>query len=238
MYCGKCGEKLKNGEKVCPFCGCEQEIMPQWKGISLDFISDKEEKEEPLEKPSQSDKDLSENRTDENAETFFQSEDLENPPYVFSDTTRNVKQNRKKQKKVSGTSRIVKVSIIIGVSVLILSGGIYIRALQRRNDNLEQKLERMEKLEAQIQEQQIIFNGIAEEQKAQKKQMNDLEDRMAEIKEKLDIKTDEEDFFDAGEAESEEITEIMIDEDEIPESEQEVKSSGGYNQEDYSSNEQ
>ena len=50
MYCGTCGERIKNGEKICPFCGSEQTTLPQWKGISLDFISDKEEKEEPLEK--------------------------------------------------------------------------------------------------------------------------------------------------------------------------------------------
>ena len=49
MYCGTCGERIKNGEKICPFCGSEQTTLPQWKGISLDFISDKEEKEEPLE---------------------------------------------------------------------------------------------------------------------------------------------------------------------------------------------
>ena len=43
MYCGTCGERIKNGEKICPFCGSEQTTLPQWKGISLDFISDKEE---------------------------------------------------------------------------------------------------------------------------------------------------------------------------------------------------
>lgn len=68
--------------------------------------------------------------------------------------------------------------------------------------------------------------------------MNELEARIAEIREALDMNTAEEDFFDAGEAESEEITEIMIDEDEIPESEQGVISPDGYSQEDYSSDEQ
>ena len=43
---------------------------------------------------------------------------------------------------------------------------------------------------------------------------------------------------DSEEAESEEITERMTDEDKIPESEQEVISSDGYSQEDYSSDEQ
>ena len=99
MYCGKCGEKLKNGEKVCLFCGCEQEIMPQWKGISLDFISDKEEKEEPLEKPSQSDKDLSENRTDENAETFFQSEDPGESAICFFGYNKKRKTKQKETEK-------------------------------------------------------------------------------------------------------------------------------------------
>ena len=56
MYCGTCGERIKNGEKICPFCGSEQTTLPQWKGISLDFISDKEEKEEPLEKTLKTDR--------------------------------------------------------------------------------------------------------------------------------------------------------------------------------------
>lgn len=245
MYCGTCGERIKNGEKICPFCGSEQEALTQWKGISLDSISDKEEKEEPLEKTLKTDRNLSDTKSKEEDEIFYRPENPENSPFDFQDPKRKLKQSGRKQKKTSGISGIAKVSIIICVSVLILSGGIYIRALQRRNDNLGQKLERMEKLEAQLQEQQIKYKGIAEKQKEQKKQiemqerqMNELEARIAEIKEALDMNTAEEDFFDAGEAESEEITEIMIDEDEIPESEQGVISSDGYSQEDYSSDEQ
>lgn len=245
MYCGTCGERIKSGEKICPFCGSEQTTLPQWKGISLDFISDKEEKEEPLEKTLKTDRNLSDTKSKEEDEIFYRSENLESSPFDFQDTKRKLKQNGGKQKKVSGISGIVKVSIIICVAVLILSGSIYIRALQRRNDNLGQKLERMEKLEAQLQEQQIKYKGIAEKQKAQKKQieaqekqMNELEGQIAEIREDLDMNTAEEDFFDAGEAESEEITERMTDEDKIPESEQEVISSDGYSQEDYSSDEQ
>lgn len=245
MYCGTCGERIKNGEKICPFCGSEQEALTQWKGISLDFISDKEEKEEPLEKTLKTDRNLSDTKSKEEDEIFYRPENPENSPFDFQDPKRKLKQSGRKQKKTSGISGIAKVSIIICVSVLILSGGIYIRALQRRNDNLGQKLERMEKLEAQLQEQQIKYKGIAEKQKEQKKQiemqerqMNELEARIAEIREALDMNTAEEDFFDAGEAESEEITEIMIDEDEIPESEQGVISPDGYSQEDYSSDEQ
>ena len=234
MYCGTCGERIKNGDKICPFCGSEQTTLPQWKGISLDFISDNEEKEEPLEKTLKTDRNLSDTKSKEEDEIFYRSENPESSPFDFQDTKRKLKQNGRKQKKVSGISGIVKVSIIICVAVLILSGSIYIRALQRRNDNLGQKLEQMEKLEAHIQEQQIKYKGIAEKQKAQKKQIEAQEKQM----EDLDMNTAEEDFFDAGEAESEEITERMTDEDKIPESEQEVISSDGYSQEDYSSDEQ
>ena len=53
------------------------------------------------------------------------------------------------------------------------------------------------------------------------------------------MNTAEEEFFEMPERqESEEITERMTDEDKIPESEQEVISSDGYSQEDYSSDEQ
>ena len=70
MYCGTCGERIKNGEKICPFCGSEQTTLPQWKGISLDFISDKEEKEEPLEKTLKTDRNLSDTKSKEEDEIF------------------------------------------------------------------------------------------------------------------------------------------------------------------------
>ena len=181
MYCGTCGERIKSGEKICPFCGSEQTTLPQWKGISLDFISDKEEKEEPLEKTLKTDRNLSDTKSKEEDEIFYRPENPESSPFDFQDTKRKLKQNGRKQKKVSGISGIVKVSIIICVAVLILSGSIYIRALQRRNDNLGQKLEQMEKLEAHIQEQQRKYKGIAEKQKAQKKQIEAKEKQMNEL---------------------------------------------------------
>ena len=127
MYCGTCGERIKNGEKICPFCGSEQTTLPQWKGISLDFISDKEEKEEPLEKTLKTDRNLSDTKSKEEDEIFYRSENPESSPFDFQDTKRKLKQNGRKQKKTSGISGIVKVSIIICVAVLILSGSIYIK---------------------------------------------------------------------------------------------------------------
>ena len=93
MYCGTCGERIKNGEKICPFCGSEQTILPQWKGISLDFISDKEEKEEPLEKTLKTDRNLSDTKSKEEDEIFYRSENLESSPFDFQDTKRKLKQN-------------------------------------------------------------------------------------------------------------------------------------------------
>ena len=52
--------------------------MPQWKGISLDFISDKEEKEEPLEKTLKTDRNLSDTKSkEEDRNILIRSENLE-----------------------------------------------------------------------------------------------------------------------------------------------------------------
>ena len=93
MYCGTCGERIKNGEKICPFCGSEQTTLPQWKGISLDFISDKEEKEEPLEKTLKTDRNLSDTKSKEEDEIFYRPENPESSPFDFQDTKRKLKQN-------------------------------------------------------------------------------------------------------------------------------------------------
>ena len=143
MYCGKCGKKLVNGESMCPFCGYEQEVMKQWKGISLDFISDKE-KEDSLEKPLKSDEKLSDTRPEEDREIFSRPENLESPLSAHQDTKGKSKQNKKNPKKVSGISGQMKILAIICVSAFVLFSGIYIRALQSKNNNLMQKLERME----------------------------------------------------------------------------------------------
>ena len=120
-------------------------------------------------KTLKTDRNLSDTKSKEEDEIFYRPENPESSPFDFQDTKRKLKQNGRKQKKVSGISGIVKVSIIICVAVLILSGSIYIRALQRRNDNLGQKLEQMEKLEAQLQEQQIKYKGIAEKTESSEK---------------------------------------------------------------------
>lgn len=241
MYCGKCGKKLVNGERMCPFCGYEQEVMKQWKGISLDFISDKE-KEDPLERSLKSDEKLSDARPEE--EIFSRPENLESPLFAHQDTKGKSKQNKKKQKKVSGISgqmKILAIICVICVSAFVLLSGIYIRALQSKNNNLMQKLERME---IQLQDGDKKFNAMKNEQKvqeneteAQKKQINKLKKQIAEIKEYLDMDTGEENFFDVEEPEREKRTEVAM-EDELPESTPEVIDSDGYSQEDYSSDEQ
>ena len=99
MYCGTCGERIKTAKKICPFCGSEQTTLPQWKGISLDFISDKEEKEEPLEKTLKTDRNLSDTKSKEEDEIFYRSENLESSPFDFRIQKRKLKQMEENRKK-------------------------------------------------------------------------------------------------------------------------------------------
>ena len=104
MYCGTCGERIKNGEKICPFCGSEQTTLPQWKGISLDFISDKEEKEEPLEKTLKTDRNLSDTKSKEEDEIFYRrseehTSELQSRRDLVSGYKEKIKAKRKKTEK-------------------------------------------------------------------------------------------------------------------------------------------
>lgn len=242
MYCGNCGKKIKDGEKKCTFCGYEQEIIPQWKGLSLDFVED-EEKENPSEKPLKPDKDLSDTKSGENVEIFFQTKNPDSPSLVSQDAKRKLKQKR--QKTISNKFRRVTIGVGICLLVLILLNGIYIGRLQNKNNNLTQKLGYIDKLQDQIEKQDKRFDAMVEKQKVQdkkikeqKEQIKELQDQINKITQNLQEDTSEEDYFDTEDMENEKTVELTAIVKKILEDNQEVTASDENGQEEYIPDEQ